>query len=585
VQSKEHLNHKLLDKHDYVQNTDVIVDTLFSDFKGLLSELSVDKEAEIQQYKDKIDKEIFPYLFQQLNDVKNKVFKIMNIFIDNINYNKKILFDNVELLKKHSYDGIEDLKKKLKIEDIMVDEEIFLAFDEKIKEISTEKMRILKDSKKYEELLKVISYLSSNIDNIYDEILDNFDKKLKSNIQEKLNEKLSENLITSITRDEIDTILFSDLKKPRRSKIDFPQPKRADFLSGLFSNKNNGVSGNLTNFFSDLKKENFKVPSETHSLSTSPIKENGKGRIENLEPPQDQPKEMLIREEPILQQREQPVEQKKEIVNKISHPEESIYYCKPDSRKILVYDDVVEEFFEQDINVRQIVSFNNFLPGCSWVNSKGQLYISGGFSGEQISNQSYRYDGKSNYLLVLPNMKNSRANHSSILFNDIVYVSGGRGNKTIDCFDTRQYKWSVLGNMAVERESPALFIHGNYLYSFFGIKRDIPIDSIERIKLSGSSSSEIVSYTKDGEFDLKVYGAGVIDMKDSILIVGGKYKDSFNRDNIFHYEFKDSKFDCFEFDIKSDVIFVESTLFKLKDGHFSNFNKIDLEPFKIEIDS
>jgi len=56
VQSKEHLNHKLLDKHDYVQNTDVIVDTLFSDFKGLLSELSVDKEAEIQQYKDKIDK-------------------------------------------------------------------------------------------------------------------------------------------------------------------------------------------------------------------------------------------------------------------------------------------------------------------------------------------------------------------------------------------------------------------------------------------------------------------------------------------------------------------------------------------------
>jgi len=160
VQSKEHLNHKLLDKHDYVQNTDVIVDTLFSDFKGLLSELSVDKEAEIQQYKDKIDKEIFPYLFQQLNDVKNKVFKIMNIFIDNINYNKKILFDNVELLKKHSYDGIEDLKKKLKIEDIMVDEEIFLAFDEKIKEISTEKMRILKDSKKYEELLKVISYLS-----------------------------------------------------------------------------------------------------------------------------------------------------------------------------------------------------------------------------------------------------------------------------------------------------------------------------------------------------------------------------------------------------------------------------------------
>ena len=122
VQSKEHLNHKLLDKHDYVQNTDVIVDTLFSDFKGLLSELSIDKEAEIQNYKDKIDKEIFPYLFQHLNSVKNKVFKVMNIFIENINKNKKILYENVEILRNLSYDGIEDLKKKLKIEDIMEDE-------------------------------------------------------------------------------------------------------------------------------------------------------------------------------------------------------------------------------------------------------------------------------------------------------------------------------------------------------------------------------------------------------------------------------------------------------------------------------
>jgi len=158
VQSKEHLNHKLLDKHDYVQNTDVIVETLFNDFKGLLTELSVDKEAEIQHYKKKIDKEIFPYLFEHLNDVKNKVFQIMNLFIENINKNKKTLYENVELLKQHSFDGIEDLKRKLKIEDIMVDEEIFLAFDEKIKEISNEKIRILKDSKKYEELLKVINF-------------------------------------------------------------------------------------------------------------------------------------------------------------------------------------------------------------------------------------------------------------------------------------------------------------------------------------------------------------------------------------------------------------------------------------------
>ena len=548
VQSKEHLNHKLLDKHDYVQNTDVIVDTLFSDFKGLLSELSIDKEAEIQNYKDKIDKEIFPYLFQHLNSVKNKVFKVMNIFIENINKNKKILYENVEILRNLSYDGIEDLKKKLKIEDIMVDEEIFLAFDEKMKEISNEKIRILKDSKKYEELLKVISFLSTNVDNIYEEILEIIDKKLKNNIQEKLSEKILENFITSITRDEIDNILFSDLKKPRKPKIDHFQPKKSDFLSGLFSNKNNGVSGNLTNFFSTISKENVKPQIDLSNSMTSPIKEP---------------------------------------YNKILNPEESIFYCKPNSQSLVIYDDTEEKIFVQDINVKDIAGFKQFLPGNTWINSMGLMYISGGFINEiEMTNSAYLYDGRSNRLIAIPSMIYKRANHSLVQYKDIIYASGGKGITSIEFFDTKKYKWTMLGEMTIEREFPISFVHDNYLYNFFGLKNNAGTDSVERIRINGKENSQLVNYRKEANFDLKIYGAGVIEMnQDSILILGGKYKNSFNRNYIFQFDFSEEIFNSFEFDIESDVVFVESGLHKLKDGNYSNFNKADNNLFKIVIDN
>ena len=546
VQNKEHLNHKLLDKHDYVQNTDVIVNTLFNDFSGLLTDLSNDKEEEIQAYKNKIDKEIFPFLFQHLNDVKNSVFQIMNIFIENVNKSKKMLFENVESLRIHSFDGIEDLKKKIKIEDIMVDEEIFLAFDEKIKEISLEKIRILKDSKKYEELTKTINFLSSNIDSIYTEIMEIIDKKMKTNIQDKLSEKVLENLITSITRDEIDNILFSDLKKNRRPKIE-PQAKRSDFLSGLFSNKNNGVSGNLTNFFSTLNKENLIRPSNI----TSPVKE-----IVN--------------------------------VNLVENPEDCIFYCKENTQSLIVFNEITEKIFEKEVNFKEIINFKQFLPGASWVNAQGSLYITGGnISISEQSNQAFLLEGSSTKLIAIPNMVTKRANHSSIKFNENVYVSGGKGNLTIESFDIKKYKWIKLGNLAVERENSLLFVHNNFLYNFFGTSNNNYLDSIERIELSSSNKgSQIVEYKKDSSIDLKLSGVGMIEAnKDHILIIGGTFKDKFNTTNVFQYDFVDKKFDRFDLDIEGNVVFAESRLHKLKDNTYANFNKIDNNLFKIVIDT
>jgi hypothetical protein len=212
--------------------------------------------------------------------------------------------------------------------------------------------------------------------------------------------------------------------------------------------------------------------------------------------------------------------------------------------------------------------------------------VTGGWAGNEPSNNAYMFEGANNRLIALPNMMSKRANHSSLKHNEFLFLSGGNSNVGIECFDTKRYKWSLIGSLLLEREFPILHFQSKYLYTFFGqSSKGGYTDTIERIDISGKEGSHFVKYSKEADFDLKLLGAATIELgPDSILIVGGKYYDDYNRTNIFQYDFSEKRFDSFKYDIESDVCFPESKLIKLKDGNFSNFNKVDHNLFKIIIE-
>lgn len=545
VQSSEHLGHQLIDKHDYVQNTDVILDSLFSDFKELLSEQTLQKENEIQQYKNKIEQEIFPNIINHLNTLRSKVLQSMNFYIESVNRNKHQLLENVDTLKNQSYDGIEQLKKQLKIDEIMVDEEIFLAFDEKLKRIGNEKERILCESGKYEEVVSLVGVVSANIDKIYEDLLHTIETKINQSVIEPIQERLTENTLSPITKEEVHNILFSDLKKQRRPNFD-PQPsKKKDFLSGLFSNRNNGVSGNLTNLYSSSKKENFRSGSKYSAMSSA-----------------------------------------SKDLNRLTYSEDCIFTVKPGTRSIVGYNERTEEIFENEFSQKEILGLDNFLAWSSLANYQGRLYITGGIKDEEPTNFAHIYIAKNNKLLALPPLPSNRANHSSVIQNGYLFVAGGTNNRSVDYFDLNHYRWSTIGELTQERNHPTLYIHEKYLYVFFGQGANGEyLDTFERVDISGKEETQLIRYIKDPSWDLRLSGSATIEIDaDTVLFVGGRTPTGYNRDNIYKYTFSEMRFDHFNRDLEGDTFFAECRLIRCKDGNFTNFNRVDNNLIKIILD-
>ena len=66
-------------------------------------------------------------------------------FLDKDKNNYKLMQNNLVELKSSCAEGLEQLKDTIDIEDLMIDENVFLIFDSKFKGINNEKEIIKKD--------------------------------------------------------------------------------------------------------------------------------------------------------------------------------------------------------------------------------------------------------------------------------------------------------------------------------------------------------------------------------------------------------------------------------------------------------
>ena len=73
-------------------------------------------------------------------------------------------------------EGFDDLKDKILIEDMMLDEQIYLTFDSKYKDIMKNKNKILGDIETYNQFKQKLKLLEDNILKNYDEIYALLDK-------------------------------------------------------------------------------------------------------------------------------------------------------------------------------------------------------------------------------------------------------------------------------------------------------------------------------------------------------------------------------------------------------------------------
>ena len=165
------------------------------------------------ELQEKIKIKFFSKLKKMVEEIEKRLVEVLEEFIKRNKKNIEVVKNNMISLKKNCGEGLDELKEKICIEDMMLDEEIFLTFDKKFKDIKNEKDRIIKDMEEYKQFKQQLKIISDAVEKIYNEIYAFLDKYLTSDIYMKIVKEIEKIDILPINKKDIFYRILSDVKK------------------------------------------------------------------------------------------------------------------------------------------------------------------------------------------------------------------------------------------------------------------------------------------------------------------------------------------------------------------------------------
>ena len=228
--SGEHINHDTKEKYDYLQESKNLVEILFKDLKDLFKNTKEGSDDAVEALKAKVNIQFFPKLVEMVKQIEQKMMNLITFFLEKEKGNYNTIENNVKSLKSHCEEGLNKLKKEIVIEDIMVDEDVFLTFDSKFKEIGEEKERFKLDIEKYKQFSDNLAKIQSEIEKTYKEIYDFLLKYLTVTEYKDIKNQINSQNIEKLNGDDIVNKLLSDVKK-KGSDIKSPYQSGNKFIS------------------------------------------------------------------------------------------------------------------------------------------------------------------------------------------------------------------------------------------------------------------------------------------------------------------------------------------------------------------
>lgn len=570
VQNSSHKGHNIMEKNDYLQSSSNIVNNLFQDLTQNFSIIS-ERSDEINKMKNSIELDYFPSLMDLLRKIEVKLMDLVDFYNSSNDVSFTNLKTNANLLKSHCAEGLDELKNKIEIEDMMVNEDIFLTFDRKVKEISLERNRIDKDVNKLQDLGNVIQDIRTAIESIYLELKKFLEGYLNSDFYDKIKENIDKNAITLISKEEIFKKLLSNLDRkdgkitPSFSRMETPRTNLANLLS--YGKKDEDLGATV---YSEAKSHRATVgPFNFPAFSAK--------KPEYIELSSHVP-------EISTEQRRQT-----ETVSKAIMPIEGNYVVRPifNTNNYEIFEDKTSQIRTVSVEFPSLFGVNKFLNHCAYCNHDGRLYVSGGEESlGQGSSLFFYINVHNNSAIRLPDPGVQKHAHSMIAHKDIIYLVGGYNSNSVLQFDIKTQQWTKRSPMHQKRERPILHFYKNFLYVFFGYFQGAYLDSIERFSLKGTKNKwEVVGYLNEGKLDLKMIGCGVLEESDAaIYLLGGKNALGINS-SVVSFDFQNFTFQATEITLDHSFYTMESQMQYLSNNTFGQFNFGEGETFlKISLD-
>ena len=476
VFSNAHNGHDYKEKYDYLQSGQELVSQLFKD---LNENIKAGDDQFTLELKDKIRIQFFSKLKKMVEEIERKLVEVLDEFVKRNEQNIEIVKNNMVSLRKHCGEGLEELKDKICIEDMMLDEEIFLTFDKKFKDIESEKNKIFKDIEEYKQFKQQLKIIAESVEKIYNEIYSFLDKYLTSDIYMKIIKEIDKIDIMPLSKKDIFYRLLSDVKKrPRIYKSSKKKIRPFNPDEDVNMEENNIVEKNK------VAKPLSPTTTEKYSLRNKDVT-------------------------------------KKELNESEAYILETKYVCHPieKTNKILVYDVSTQKVYTQQFENKLFIS--EIPTCCAWLNYKNNLYISGGEVNGKIYKNMIRYDPSKNTFDLLSQIPDNKEYHSMCFDeNDNIYLIGGLSN-TVLKFNLNNQKWTTFKNkLMAQRNHPICLVKDNDLYIFFG--SDIYggyVSSYEKTSLGGKGN--FIMYNPEQKINLE-FASTFETVENSILFFGGK---------------------------------------------------------------
>ena len=507
VSSNAHKGHDYKEKYDYLQSGEKLVNEIFSNLNENLIE---NKEGGVyQELREKIKIKFFSKLKKMVEEIEKRLVEVLDEFINRNKKNIDVVKNNMISLKKNCGEGLDELKEKICIEDMMLDEEIFLTFDKKFKDIKNEKDRIIKDMEEYKQFKQQLKIISDAVEKIYNEIYAFLDKYLTSDIYTKIIKEIEKIDILPLKKKDIFYHILSDVKK--RPSLRSSRKKVITHVE---------------------EKEKEKDKDKNNNMQVEPeIKQNLEEKIFSLD---------------------------------------TKYICQPieKTNKILVYDvdnkKVLTNIFENNLFITELPE------NSAWINYKNNLYISGGEIQGRVTKNLLKYDPSKNKIEIISQIPDNKEYHSMCFDeNDNLYIIGGLNN-TVLRFNITNQKWTTFKNkLNMQRNHPICLIKENDLYVFFG--SDIYggyVNSYEKTSLN--TKNKFILYNPEKTINLE-YASTFETIENCILFFGGKNEKGPVK-TCLKFDAKNQKFEDCPYLLNEPSSFHQNFLNQIDENSFGYFS-------------
>jgi hypothetical protein len=484
--------------------------------------------------------------------------------------------NNLVSLKSSCSEGLDKLKENIDIEDLMIDESVFLTFDTKFKGINKEKDKIKTDIETYKSFTDNLNIIQNIVEKTYNEIYLFLVKYLEITKFVDIRNKININNITEINKKEILERILGDIKKKETN------PKFIEFLRNVRRLNNDSSIKSQNGQPEDIemkdatKVEKKEKDNEGKVVDSSLEKEiSNKKNVDAGYSETSPGNDMKLRSGNVYsvpKTEKELLEDSYEEDTETGSSYRRVISIIPNTNKALIYNAHKNSNTTKDLDFPNLISIKNFLNNCAWVNYNNKLYILGGEEKEKKTNIFIEYDGIKNIFKRLPDSKFAHVNHSLFAYENSIYCIGG---KETDCekYDFQTNTWTILPKLNFVQENPVLYVHNNILYSFFGNDENgKKCDNIQKLNIKNNKSKWMNVIYNRNECDLKISGCGIVKINENCIYFFGGKTDSGISKSAIEFDFSTMKANKTSCSLTQSAYFKDSLMLKVSGDKYGNYS-------------